>query len=260
MPDHTNTVAVITGGAQGLGLAIAQALLADGCGKIILSGRNVTKGEEAAATLRETGADVRFLPADMAKVSDATELVDRALSRFGRVTALVNSAASTARGSILDTTPEGWDALMNTNARGPFFALQRFAQAAVAAGHPATAVNICTMSSHCGQSFLAGYAASKAALSNITKNSANALRQHRIRVNGINVGWMDTPGEDTIQREFHNADPDWLAKAEAKQPMGMLVKPAHVAGLASYLLSDASGVMTGAMVDFDQNVNGAYGE
>lgn len=260
MADHKDTVAVITGGAQGLGLAIAQALLADGCGKIILSGRNVTKGEQTAALLRETGADVRFLPADMASVSDATELVDRALSRFGRVTALVNSAASTARGSILDTTPEGWDALMDTNARGPFFALQRFAQAAVAAGHPATAVNICTMSSHCGQSFLAGYAASKAALANITKNSANALRPHRIRVNGINVGWMDTPGEDRIQREFHGAGPDWLAEAEAKQPMGMLVKPAHVAGLAAYLLSDASGVMTGAMVDFDQNVTGAYGE
>ncbi len=71
---------------------------------------------------------------------------------------------------------------------------------------------------------------------------------------------MDTPGEDTIQRQFHGAGDDWLAQAEAKQPFGMLVKPAHVAGLVSYLLSGESGVMTGAMVDFDQNVNGAYGE
>jgi NAD(P)-dependent dehydrogenase (short-subunit alcohol dehydrogenase family) len=116
------------------------------------------------------------------------------------------------------------------------------------------------MSSHCGQSFLAGYAASKAALANITKNSANALRSHRIRVNGVNVGWMDTPGEDAIQRQFHGAGDGWLAAAEAKQPFGMLVKPGHVAGLVSYLLSEESGVMTGAMVDFDQNVNGAYGE
>ena len=142
----------------------------------------------------------------------------------------------------------------------PAGTLQRFAQAAVAAGHPASCVNIVTMSSHCGQSFLAGYAASKAALANITKNSANALRAHRIRVNGVNVGWMDTPGEDAIQRQFHGAGDDWLAKAEAAQPFGMLVKPGHVAGLVSYLLSPESGVMTGAMVDFDQNVNGAYGE
>lgn len=259
-PNHSETTAIVTGGAQGLGLSIAEALIADGCRRIVISGRNVTKGEEAAARLRETGADVRFLPADMGKVEDAVELVDRTISRFGRVTALVNCAADTSRGSILDTTPEGWDRLMNINARGPFFALQRFAQAAVAAGHPAAAVNIVTMSSHCGQSFLAGYAASKAALANITKNSANALRGHRIRVNGVNVGWMDTPGEDAIQKAVHGASDDWLAKAEAAQPMGMLVKPAHVAGLVSYMLSEASGVMTGALVDFDQNVNGAYGE
>lgn len=227
---------------------------------MILAGRSVAKGEEVAARLRQGGADVRFRPADMGVVTDATGLIDGALSAFGRVTALVNCAADTSRGSILDTTPEGWDRLMNINARGPFFALQRFAQAAVAAGHPATAVNIVTMSSHCGQSFLAGYAASKAALANITKNAANALRSNRIRVNGVNVGWMDTPGEDAIQKAVHGASDDWLAKAEAAQPMGMLVKPAHVAGLVSYMLSDASGVMTGALVDFDQNVTGAYGE
>jgi NAD(P)-dependent dehydrogenase (short-subunit alcohol dehydrogenase family) len=260
MPDHSRTVAVITGGGQGLGLAIAERLVAEGCRKLVISGRNVTKGEAAAEGLRASGADVRFLPADMKDAGEAAELVERALMRFGPVNALVNAAASTARGSILDTTPEGWDELMDTNAKGPFFALQRFAQAAVAAGHPASCVNIVTMSSHCGQSFLAGYAASKAALANITKNSANALRSHRIRVNGVNVGWMDTPGEDAIQRSFHGAGDGWLAAAEAKQPFGMLVKPDHVAGLVSYLLSSESGVMTGAMVDFDQNVNGAYGE
>lgn len=259
MPDHSGTVAIITGGGQGLGLAIAQRLVAEGCRKLVISGRDVTKGEAAAEGLRASGADARFLPADMADAGQAAELVERALMRFGPVNALVNAAASTARGSILDTTPEGWDELMDTNAKGPFFALQRFAQAAVAAGHPASAVNIVTMSSHCGQPFLAGYSASKAALANITKNAANALRSHRIRVNGVNVGWMDTPGEDAIQRQFHGAGPDWLPKAEAAQPFGMLVKPGHVAGLVSYLLSVDAGVMTGALVDFDQNVNGAYG-
>ena len=102
--------------------------------------------------------------------------------------------------------------------------------------------------------------ASKGALDTLTRNTAFGLLKNRIRVNGLNIGWMASDGEDRIQREFHGAGPDWLALAEAKQPMGMLVKPWHVAGLASYLLSDASGVMTGAMVDFDQNVTGAYGE
>jgi NAD(P)-dependent dehydrogenase (short-subunit alcohol dehydrogenase family) len=186
--------------------------------------------------------------------------MDRAVNRFGRVTALVNAAATTERGSILDCSPADFDKHMAVNARGPFFALQRFAQLAVEKGHPAAAVNILSMVVHCGQSYLAPYSASKAALANITKNAAQALRGHRIRVNGINCGWMDTPGEDATQRRFHAAADGWLEAAEARQPMGMLVKPDHVARLAAYLLSGASGVMTGALIDFDQNVAGAYPE
>ena len=260
MPDHAETVAVISGGTQGLGLAIAERLIAEGCGRLVLSGRDARKGEAAAESLRATGADVAFVAADMGQTAAAIALIDAAAARFGRVNALVNAAAATDRGSILDTTPAAWDRLMDVNARGPFFALQRFAQLAVAAGHPAQAVNILSMVVHCGQSFLAPYSASKAALANVTKNAAQALRGNRIRVNAINCGWMDTPGEDETQRKYHGATDGWLAAAEAAQPMGMLVKPVHVARLASYMLSPASGVMTGAVVDFDQNVSGAYPE
>jgi len=260
MPDHRETVAVIAGGTQGLGLAIAECLLAQGCARIVLSGRRLAQGTAAADGLRKPGAEVLFVPADMGRVEQAIDVVDQAARHFGKVTALVNAAATTERGSILDTTPDDFDRHIAVNTRGPFFALQRCAQLAVAAGHPASAVNILSMVTHCGQSYLAPYSASKAALANITKNAAQALRGHRIRVNGINCGWMDTPGEDTTQRRFHGAQDGWLEAAEARQPMGMLVKPGHVAELASYLLSSASGVMTGALVDFDQNVAGAYPE
>lgn len=121
-------------------------------------------------------------------------------------------------------------------------------------------INILSMCVHCCQSYLSHYAASKGALATLTKNVANALRSHRIRCNAILPGWMDTPGEDATQKTFHNAPDDWLAKAEAEQPMGMLVKPAHLAGLAAYMLSPESGVMTGALVDFDQHIAGAYPE
>ena len=110
---------------------------------------------------------------------------------------------------------------------------------------------------HCGQSFLAPYTASKAALAALTRNLAQAHRRDRIRFNGIACGWMDTPGEDATQRRWHGAGDDWLAKAEAAQPFGQLVKPEEVAGLAAYLLAPKSGVMTGAVIDYDQNVAGA---
>lgn len=260
MPNHHDTIAAIAGGTQGLGLAIAKCLIAEGCTRIAIAGRRAAEGETAADSLRGLGAEVLFIPADMGRIEDEIAVVDKTAERFGRVTALVNAAATTERGSILDCSPADFDHHFAVNTRGPFFALQRFAQRAVAAGHPAQAVNILSMVVHCGQSYLAPYSASKAALANITKNAAQALRGHRIRVNGINCGWMDTPGEDVTQRRFHGATDGWLEAAEARQPMGMLVKPSHVAGLAAYLLSSSSGVMTGALVDFDQNVAGAYPE
>ena len=71
---------------------------------------------------------------------------------------------------------------------------------------------------------------------------------------------MDTPGEGATQQKFHGVGEDWLAKAESTQPMGQLVKPDQVAGLAAYLLSPESGVITGALIDYDQRVSGAYPE
>jgi NAD(P)-dependent dehydrogenase (short-subunit alcohol dehydrogenase family) len=138
--------------------------------------------------------------------------------------------------------------------------MQRFAARAIERGEAAAIVNVLSMVIRCGQSFLAPYTASKAALAALTRNPAQAHRRDRIRINGIACGWMDTPGEDATQRRWHGAGDDWLEKAEAAQPFGQLVKPAEVAGLVAYLLAGEAGVMTGAVIDFDQNVAGAYPE
>jgi NAD(P)-dependent dehydrogenase (short-subunit alcohol dehydrogenase family) len=252
---HSGTTALVIGGTQGLGFAIASRLVAEGCRQIVIAGRDTARG---AAAADQISGD--FIAADLEDTNSILALVDQAAARMGGVTALVNAGAMTTRGSVLDTTPAAFDRMMTANLRSPFFAIQRVSQLAISAGKPAAIVNILSMVTHCGQSFLAPYSASKAGLANVTKNAANALRHHRIRVNGINCGWMDTPGEDAVQKQFHNADDDWLEKAEGQQPFKMLVKPDHVAVLASYMLSDGSGVMTGSLVDFDQNVAGAYPE
>ena len=94
----------------------------------------------------------------------------------------------------------------------------------------------------------------------LTKNVANAHRYDRIRCNAVMPGWMDTPGEDATQKLYHQASDDWLAKAEKQQPFGKLIKTDELAILISYILSPQAGVMTGSLVDYDQNVHGSYPE
>ena len=92
----------------------------------------------------------------------------------------------------------------------------------------------------------------------LTKNVAHAMAKDRIRVNGLNLGWMDSPGEDVVQKRFHDAPADWLATAEQGQPFGRLIKPAEAARAVAFLLSDRSGLMTGSIIDFDQSILGCY--
>jgi NAD(P)-dependent dehydrogenase (short-subunit alcohol dehydrogenase family) len=113
------------------------------------------------------------------------------------------------------------------------------------------------MSSHGGQPFLTAYSSSKGALATLTKNTALGLRPLRIRVNGINMGWADTPGEHAIQQRDGRPS-DWLDAAAPAQPFGRLLRPSDIAGLATWLLSDAAEMMTGSVIDFDQTVMGAY--
>jgi NAD(P)-dependent dehydrogenase (short-subunit alcohol dehydrogenase family) len=257
---NRSTIAIITGGTQGLGLAIATRLAREGAPGLIISGRNAEKGEGAAEKLRSIGTDCLFVKADVSTANDCYGLVDMALKRFANVNGLVNSAALGDRGTLLDTSLELWDRQFNTNVRGPFLLMQGVVRHLVETRQPGSIVNILSMVAHCGQSYLTPYSASKGALATLTKNVANAFAAKRIRCNGILTGWMDTPGESVTQQKFHGVGADWLAKAEAAQPMGQLVKPDQLAGLVAYLLSPESGIMTGALVDYDQHVAGAYPE
>ncbi len=247
-------IAIVTGSTQGLGEAIARLFATGGAAGIVVTGRNEARGEAVAASL---GVPAIFVRADLADVESCRRVVAEADTRFGRVDVLVNSGAITDRGTILDTSVDLFDRMMAVNVRAPFFLIQDAAKIMRREGRGGTIVNIQSMSAHGGQSFLAPYSISKGALSVLTKNAAYALMPDRIRVNGLNIGWMDTPGEAGIQSRFHDAPADWLELAEAKQPFGRLLKPDEVARSVAYLASDESGMMTGSVIDFDQQVRGA---
>lgn len=251
-------IAVVTGGTQGLGEATARLFAERGAEGIVICGRNEERGEAVARSVSGTGCATFYVRADLAKVEDCRKVMAKADETFGRVDVLVNAAAITDRGTILDTSPELFDAMMATNVRAPFFLIQDAARIMIREGIQGTIANVISMSSHGGQPFISAYCVSKGALATLTQNAAFSLIRNRIRVNGLNIGWMDSPGEHRIQQRYHDAPPDWLEKAEASQPFGRLLKPDEVARALAFLTSSESGLMTGAIVDFDQSVVGCY--
>jgi NAD(P)-dependent dehydrogenase (short-subunit alcohol dehydrogenase family) len=148
--------------------------------------------------------------------------------------------------------------IFNVNVRGPFFLMQETIKIMRREKIEGNIVNICSMSSKAGQPFIAAYCSSKGALATLTENTAYAVMRNRIRVNGLNIGWMATEGEDRIQVQHHGASPDWLKEAAAAQPFGRLIDPHEVARAVAFLSTEESGLMTGSMVNYDQSIWGAY--
>jgi NAD(P)-dependent dehydrogenase (short-subunit alcohol dehydrogenase family) len=251
-------VVLVSGGTQGMGAAVARAAV-DAGATVAVSGRREDVGQAFAAELQEQGErEALFVPADVGDTDQAAASIDEVVGRFGRIDGLVNAAGLTSRGTLLDTTPELFDQHVAVNLRGPFFLMQAAVRDMVGRREPGSIVNIITMSAHGGQPYLAPYVAAKAGLVGLTRNAAHAHRWDRIRVNGINIGWTETEGEDAVQREFHGAGDDWLEKAAAGLPMGKLGQPDDAAALVVLLLSDRSGVVTGSVIDWDQDVVGAH--
>ena len=245
-------VVLVSGGTQGVGAAVARAAVREGA-VVVVTGRRPEVGESFA---KECG--VTYHQADVSDVVSARRSVTDTVARHGRIDGLVNAAGLTSRGTLLDTTPELFDAHIAVNLKAPFFLMQAVVADLVARQAPGTIVNVLSTSAHGGQPYLAPYVAAKAGLAGLTRNGAHAHRRDRIRINGLNIGWTDTEGEDETQRRFHGAGDDWRERAAASLPMGKLGQPDEIADFVVFLLSDRSGVVTGSVIDWDQNVLGGF--
>ncbi len=252
-------VGIVTGGTQGLGAAIARLLAERGAAGLVICGRSAAKGMAKAREIAEaTGTKTVYVTADLGKVEDCRNVVARCDAEFGRVDVLVNAAAITDRGTILDTSPALFDQMFAVNVRAPFFLMQDSIKVMKRENIKGAIVNILSMSSLAGQPMIAAYCASKGGLATLTRNTAYGLLRNQIRVNGLNIGWMASEGEDQIQIKYHGGNPNWLAEAAAQQPNGRLIDPAEVARAVAFLASAESGLMTGSIVNYDQSVWGGY--
>lgn len=251
-------IAVITGGTQGLGAAVARQFAEAGAAGIVIVGRGREKGQAVATAItKSTGVPVEMVVADLGNIDDVRAIIPAADGAFGHVDILVNAAGLTDRGNILNTTPELFDSIFAVNVRAPFFLMQDAAKVMIREGAEGRIVNIGSMSELAGQPFLAPYSSSKGALATLTRNAGFALMRNRIHVNQLDIGWMNSDHERKLI-ESETGDATFIDRAAAQKPFGRILDPAEVARAVLWMASDDSGMMTGAVIPFDQSVYGGY--
>ena len=253
---YKNKVVIVTGSTQGSGAEVAKLFAHRGAEAITICGRNEQQGLEIKSEIESIGSKCIFVKADLNEAEECQNIVKKTDTAFGKINSLINVAGFTERGTILSTTLDNYNKNFNINTRAPFLLMQDSIKIMIREKIQGTILNVLSMAMYSGMPFLTAYSGSKAALAIITKNVANGVSGHKIRVNALNIGWTDTPGEDTIQRKFHEGGDDWLKKAEAKVPFKRLTKPIDVARAAAYFCSEESGLVTGSIIDYDQTVNG----
>mmetsp|Transcript_26805 Transcript_26805/g.34949 ORF Transcript_26805/g.34949 Transcript_26805/m.34949 type:complete len:280 (-) Transcript_26805:821-1660(-) len=255
--DASGRVYLITGGSQGLGLAIARMLKGQGAAGLVLVSRSKDKGLKVCEELSSSHCRCEWVGADMSNVDDCSSVIAKAaevMKEVGPISGIVNAAATTERGNLFTTSAESFDMQMALNVRAPFLITQAAAKHMIDNNvKGGSIVNICSVAAHGGAPFIMAYSASKAALVALTKNNAAELAPKGIRVNGVNMGWCLTENEDKLQRK--QSDDSWAERADGGVPIGRILRPEDVSSTVGFLLSGASSLMTGSILELHPECN-----
>ena len=236
-PSLEGKVAIVTGANGGIGSAIAQQFLADGAFVVL------TDLAQSGEQLASLGKQAIFLKHDVSQAQAWSEVVEQALSRFGKVDVLVNAAGIHRHGVMTDTTVASMEALFRVNQLGTFLGMRAVVDAFTSNRHGAI-VNISSCLATRGVPGQFAYAASKWAVRGMTKNAALELASLNIRVNAVMPGPTDTP----MFRGLPEADQSAIA---AIIPFGRVARPDEIAAAVAFLSSDAAGYISGAELEVD---------
>ncbi len=242
--DLDGEVALITGGARGIGLAIAEALARWGA-RVILVDIN-GRGEEATARLRESGADAHYLACDVTDSGAVEAMLDRILSEHGRLDILVNNAGISARIPAEHYPDDALDAMIALNLKGVFHMMRGVARRWIMLGTKGRIVNLASFAGIVADPLSAPYAATKGAVVQLTRTCAVEWAPHGIRVNAIGPGYVRT---EMTARTLDM--PETCAAIRAKTPLGRPAAPEEIAGAAVFLASAASSYVTGHILMVD---------
>ncbi|MCB8882272.1 L-iditol 2-dehydrogenase [Acidisoma cellulosilytica] len=231
-------VAVVTGGASGIGRAIAQRLAEEGL-TVVIADRRLDDAQAACTALGGKSFAVELDVTSQESISAATE---RVVGRAGRIDVLVNSAGQFDLLPFLEVTPESYERVFSVNVSGLLFMMQAAAKRMIAQGDGGKIINLASQAGRRGEPLVSVYCASKAAVISLTQSAGLALIKHGINVNAIAPGVIDTPMYDFVDSlcaKYMNI-PIGENKRQVSQavPFGRMGKPEEIASLAAFLASD----------------------
>jgi NAD(P)-dependent dehydrogenase (short-subunit alcohol dehydrogenase family) len=241
-------VALITGGASGIGRATAHLFALEGAA-VVIADMNARAGETTADEIKQAGGSACFEPADVTQVTDCRRVVERTIREFGKIDILFNNAGIIRRATILDLSEEDWDRVMAVNVKSIYLLSREVIPHMQKAGG-GSIINTASGWGLTGGAKAAVYCASKGAVVLLTKAMAVGHGPQNIRVNCICPGDTDTGMLRNEAQQLGEASDRFLAEA-AKRPLGRVGSPEEIAQAALYLASDASSFVTGTALVVD---------
>ncbi len=242
-------VAIVTGGNTGIGKAVVLALAAKGAKVVIDYVTNPQATEELDQKLHTLGEDSVGVEADVSKIDDLQRMIDTAVQSFGRLDIMVNNAGIETRTSVLDTTEDHYDKVLDVNLKSAFFGTQLAAKQMIAQGGGGRIINMTSVHEDWPMPGNTAYCLSKGGMRMLTRTAGVELAPHNICVVGVGPGAVDTPiNAQTV------ADPAALAKLNSSIPIGRLAEPEEIASVVAFLAGPGASYITATTIFADGGI------
>jgi len=247
-------VAIVTGGAQGMGRAICERYVLEGA-SVVIADLNPDGAQQAAQELGGTDGKVVAVAVDVRDQTQVQQMVDAAVEHFGGVDILVNNAGVGKIIPFLDTTEADWNFIFDINCKGLLWSSQAAARQMIAQGRGGKIINLASQAGRRGEALVLAYCASKACVISMTQSIALALAPHNINVNAIAPGIVDTPFWEEVDKQFAallGMDVGEPKRTFVKSiPLGRIEQPEDITGAAVFLASADSNYVTQQTLNVD---------
>lgn len=247
-------VAVVTGGAQGIGRAICLRFAQEGAA-VVVADLNEASATAVTTEITASGGQATAAAVDVRDQVQVQRLIETSVASFGGVDILVNNAGVGKIIPFMDTTEADWDFMFDVNCKGLLWTSQAVAKQMIAQGRGGKIINLASQAGRRGEAFVLAYCASKACVISMTQSMALALAPHKINVNALAPGIVDTPFWDEVDKQFAKllnmevGEPKRTFSAQI--PLGRIEQPEDVAGAAVFLASSDADYITQQCLNVD---------